>query len=363
LSKSINTISAEQLKEMLTRECIVSLLEQLGYAISTRDFKFRLRDEKTPSAIINKDGTIHDYGADFHGDIFNVLQEFHNLTFKEALEYIKVYLGITENTIIEPRASIVQKKDTYAPNSDDIEKDKARLQEIAKNISYFDSFKQYQSFSHLDYKREALAIAPLWLFSQASKQSLDKFKSATTFDFKHKTLIIKIHNYSQQLISYKRRRVGAGKWITAKNTHPNKQCLINIKANHTPIYVVEGVHDYLTALLLDYDDTYSFNVLMIQTVNYKQFTEYELSLLKDREVCFIPDLDDKNMKGVECMQNLAEQLNCVAKEISIIDLKKFLESENIKYAKSKIDLSDCVECWADGARTFVSALEHYKDIY
>jgi len=262
-------MKADDVKSRLVRDDILEILSRYGYEVSTRDYKFCLRDEKTPSAIINTDCSIHDYGADFHGDILDVLQEFQNLNFIQALEVVKAYLGISSDAVVPARASIEPKKEYVSTLSD------ARHNQILKTMKWYDSESQLQTFTNPDYASEALSIVPKWVYVQTTKEAIAEFKSVTTYDFKNKTLVIKIHDYQGKLISYKRRRFNNGKWITAKDTHPNNQCLISIKSDVNHIYVVEGHHDFLTVVLLGID------AVMIPTVNYKKFTTHELSILKD----------------------------------------------------------------------------------
>ena len=65
----------------LSREQMASALMSLGYEIS-RQWQFKLRDEKTPSAKVNMDGSVHDFGSGWHGDLISLLQDFKS--FKEA---------------------------------------------------------------------------------------------------------------------------------------------------------------------------------------------------------------------------------------------------------------------------------------
>lgn len=342
-------ININDLKSRLSQDDILSILTSFGYEISTRDYKFKLRDEKTPSAVINKDGTIHDYGANYHGDIIDVLQQFQNLSFKEALETLKGYIGITDNVIVKPIANIKPKKEYKQTLSDEV------YIKMVETIKLYDSKRELQSFKNPDYKKEVLNICPLWVFKQASPASIKLFKSLTSYDFKNKTLVIKIHNYDGKLISYKRRRLNSGKWVTAKNTHPNKQCLANITSENNHIYIVEGHHDFLTAILLGID------VLMIPTVNYKSFTDYEISLLKNRDVIFIADYKKDDFSGVDCMRNLAKQIGSIVKNAKVFSLPLFLENEHIDFTGNKLDLSEVVELWTDGLEAFINVLEYRAD--
>ncbi|MDD3468191.1 MAG: hypothetical protein PHE67_13670 [Campylobacterales bacterium] len=75
------------------REQTASALISLGYEIN-RSWQFKLRDEQTPSAKINTDGRVHDFGSGFHGDLIDVLQEYHNMDFKTAKDEANRLLGL-----------------------------------------------------------------------------------------------------------------------------------------------------------------------------------------------------------------------------------------------------------------------------
>jgi len=222
---------------------------------------------------------------------------------------------------------------------------------------------ELQTFKNPDYAKEAIAIAPKWVYLQTSQENIEKFRYYTTYDYKHNILIIKIYDHNGNIISYKKRRgYNGGKWITAKGTHPNNQCMIQNRAktdkdgnflNH--IYVVEGHHDFLTAVLLGID------VLMIPTVNYKQFMEYELTILKNRDVIFLPDWKEDDLSGVEAMERLARQITDITRNVKVFSLPLFLESENINFNNDKLDLSEVVELWNDGLDAFVNTLEYAAD--
>lgn len=77
-----------EIKSATDRNKTAELLSFIGYEV-TRDFKFRLReDENTPSASINRDGNIKDFGSGWYGDIVALLHEHHGQTLKDATIYI-----------------------------------------------------------------------------------------------------------------------------------------------------------------------------------------------------------------------------------------------------------------------------------
>lgn len=90
----------------IDREATASLLSQIGYDID-RNFKFKARgEERTASAIINRDGSIHDFGGGgfTHGDILDFLIAYHSMNFKDAKALVEGTLG-TIPTLEKPKTN------------------------------------------------------------------------------------------------------------------------------------------------------------------------------------------------------------------------------------------------------------------
>jgi len=83
----------QEIKNGLDDVTTATILKYIGYDIH-RGNKFKLRDERTPSSSIRKDGYIKDFGGDFSGDLIALLQEYHNMSFTEAVQYIAICLGV-----------------------------------------------------------------------------------------------------------------------------------------------------------------------------------------------------------------------------------------------------------------------------
>ncbi len=83
------------LKAQLDQKTTARLLAFLGYEV-TNTFKFKIREERTPSASIAKDGSIKDFGSGEHfSDLIALLHEKHGLTLKEATIWTALCLGVT----------------------------------------------------------------------------------------------------------------------------------------------------------------------------------------------------------------------------------------------------------------------------
>jgi len=83
-----------QIKQSLDRDKVKALLEALGYEIN-RDYKFKIRQERTPSASIRKDGYIKDFGSGWGGDIVAFIHEHHHTPLKEATLWVANCLRIS----------------------------------------------------------------------------------------------------------------------------------------------------------------------------------------------------------------------------------------------------------------------------
>ena len=83
-----------EIKSVSDREKTAELLSFIGYEIR-RDFKFKIREEeRTPSASIDRNGNIKDFGSGWYGDVVALLHEHHGQTLKDATIYIASCLGL-----------------------------------------------------------------------------------------------------------------------------------------------------------------------------------------------------------------------------------------------------------------------------
>ncbi|OCR99064.1 hypothetical protein A9K75_08615 [Campylobacter fetus subsp. testudinum] len=76
------------------KEQVAQVLQSLGYEVN-RSWQFKLRNERTSSASINpKNGCIKDFGDGFYGSIIDVLKTYHNMSVKEAFQYVEKQLAL-----------------------------------------------------------------------------------------------------------------------------------------------------------------------------------------------------------------------------------------------------------------------------
>lgn len=379
--------SAELLKEQIRarygQEIITDILINLGYDFDKNN-KFKLRqEEKTASSCVNKNGLINDFGG-AGGDIIKILTDYHAMSFIDAIKYVADCMNISYNDDEYEYSEFEKQKKKHEIETLKLERLKKReiiereeyqlllknQEQARKTIAWYDSYAhELQTFNNQDYKKEALEIAPIWLFQEATQDAINQFKYLTSYDLKNKTIIAKIFDYNGNLISYKRRRYlipgdeKESKWVTKSGTSPNKQCYTSIKCNG-PIYIVEGHHDMLTASLIHHDEFHSFNFIMTPNENYHKFNDYELQFLKNRDINFIFDAKKDDIdKSSLSMRHLASSLNKKENDRAVlINLFDFLDDNKINHNDmNKIDLSDAIQKWDKSKKEFISLIQYHAD--
>lgn len=84
-------IEVSQIKERLTPDIVRDILNAHGFDVD-RNYKLKLRNERTPSTSISRDCLIKDFGSDFTGDVFSVLMEYRGKTFKDSVAIVGGYV-------------------------------------------------------------------------------------------------------------------------------------------------------------------------------------------------------------------------------------------------------------------------------
>lgn len=385
MTKEQSELLLEQVRANYNKYSITDILINLGYEFNhTKKFKIR-ESEKTASASVGKGGLIHDFGGRGY-DIIKLLTEERAMNFMEALKFVADNMGITypedgyqesdyerqqkRQQIETLKLERIQKREQQ--EIEDYELLMKKQEEARKTIEWYDSYAyELQTFHNLNYQMEALAIAPIWVFQQATPEALQHFKNLTSYDHKNKTIIAKIFDYEGQLISYKRRRylipgtTEPSKWVTKAQTSPNKQCYISVdQTSNAPVYIIEGHHDMLTAALLHKDEYEPFNFIMVPTENYRTFSDYEKCFLVDRDINFIMDVKkDDIQKAAIPMMELANSLPKEENDRAVlVNLFDFLSDNNIDHSDiNKMDLSDAISKWNETLTAFKGSLEYYAD--
>lgn len=85
-------IDIAEIKNKLSREVVADIVNSCGFEVN-RNFKFKVRDERTPSCSISHDCVVMDFGnQDAFSDIFGLLMYAKSMSFKEATDYVKNFV-------------------------------------------------------------------------------------------------------------------------------------------------------------------------------------------------------------------------------------------------------------------------------
>lgn len=131
-------MKASDIKELLIPADVRAVLESLGYEF-TRSGHFKIRDERTPSSHIDpKNGRIKDFGSGWSGDIFDLLQEYHGMDFKAAVDYVAGELGLSACDIEAVPAPIKRETpQTPTKDNDALARELERRAEAYLNASMY----------------------------------------------------------------------------------------------------------------------------------------------------------------------------------------------------------------------------------
>ena len=94
-----------EVRDYLNDTLVSAYLTFLGFQIDS-NFKFKMRDEKTPSASIAHNGYIKDFGGSFSGDIISFIMEVYSLTFIEAWIYFQNCFGKNLKLLVKTQVAL-----------------------------------------------------------------------------------------------------------------------------------------------------------------------------------------------------------------------------------------------------------------
>jgi hypothetical protein len=335
-------VKLNDISTLITPDIAVGILQSLGVNAKLKG-NFRLREsDKTPSsAIYTRNGKvrIHDFGAGFDGDLIDTLREFFNMDYQAAKEIISSYIGIDTSCKI-----------------DDYKKEFKVSHPVRETLSYRQIQEIWSKYTPLSKISQDKAIEviekliPLDYVKTANIEDKKAFYRAVRYDAKQDEAVIATFTPAGDILTIRHRRYKVYdrviKWKSVKHTEANKYCQIRITNNDDPVFIIEGTHDYITALLL------GINFIALPSKHYNTFKDEELTLLKGNKYDFvvIPDLDFKSetdekyklfIKELEKnIKKLIPQLKPhIKKNIFFWNLKeKFYHFENIDEVKDLTDL-------------------------
>ena len=324
--------------KLITKDTAMDILANLGINIRpNRNFSLRDDDKKPSASMYVKNGKvrIHDFGAGFDGDLIDVLKEFFNLPYNESKDLITSYLGLGKSYQLDTI------KKEFKPV-------KRRILTYSQIKKIWDKYKPLVFLSEKKSKEVINKLIPLEYYLTAKEDDKKAFYKAIRYDPVQDEPVVAVYTPAGDILTIRHRRYKAGdniiKWKSLKNTEANKYSQIRIKSYNEPVFIIEGTHDYTTALLL------GINFIALPSKNYKAFKVEELSFLQEKyDFVILPDLDFKNERDEKYKKFKEELFNTLhsiipqfqpytKRIISIWHLKKrfqyFKGIENVK------DLSD-----------------------
>lgn len=327
-------LTIEEIKQSLS---IVDLASKYGAHPKSRTGKvisckyniLRPTDKTSNLKLYPATNTWADFGNN-GGSIIDFIMIAENISLQEAINRIKSMAGIIEDTYISTQKTI-----NHAPSQ------AYMLPDIIKKIW---SQQKTINFENEAHKKEMLNIAPEWLYNEADKDDLKEFFNIVKFGSLIDTsfILLKDVNGIERCIRYRRypkydeetKDYNIIKWCAVTGTQSSFPYTRLKKDNKEVTIIVEGTHDYLTAILCGY------NVIALPSSGYKLNED----LLKDRLCIFIDDDDGKNF-----MRPLYEDAICSKIWFNHDEFKK---NNGIDKAK---DFSDYLEHF--------NSLEAFKEAF
>jgi DNA primase len=321
----------------LTREDTAKILIHKGYKV-TSNWKLKLRDEQTPSAIINKDGRVHDFGDGFHGDIYDILKVYHQLSFIEAKKEINRILGLTNNIDFSTFDNTNNKELDKRPLPENFmsqylidRKENFRLYSKELNNLFLGEYQGKQLISAN--KTSIIQIAKTYQIGYSKKSGRlimplrDINNQIRTF-WKYK-------KYGQDVINNKGDIVKHKKVILTKNKFRPPFSILDLSAYRKnidlPIIITEGEKDTLVTV------ANGFRAICVGgTGASKRLPPEYLDLFKNFKIILAGDYDDA---GQNFNYNLTEQFKSIASSVTSIDWEKKSIKDGFAL-HDKFDLTD-----------------------
>lgn len=319
------SISELRARGYLTRDNVAQILMNLGYKLSA-DYKFKIRSERTPSASIDKNGRICDFGGSFAGSIYDFLKDIHGLSAKSALEYLNDFFNISasNNPTPLPFKPIIKARQPQPPQAKQVSAGElAELNRVANELSlnalalfnkaHYIERKGEQSFyerlNGIDVARQVEAFTAQFYYGQSglfnstflsafapSGQTALRFlihRGLLGYDFGRECLawILRDERGNARAIAYNQRAQGL-KWLRAKNSD-NSFIPKQIRNTNAPIFIAEGLSEIAIFSLLDFDFICLQNIGEISKASKGASANFNELLpdLKGRKIAIIADSD------------------------------------------------------------------------
>ena len=324
----------------LSREEMASALSSLGYEIN-RQWEFKLRrDEKTASAKINMNGSVHDFGSGWHGDLIALLQEYHSSNFRDfkaAKEEAERLSGIeVEIDFTKFEKNTVKKSEKPLPDSFMIPH---RVDAKNNRQNYLHELKllfqgEYENKNELACKWEnILKVAEKYDigFNKKSNRLIMPLR-----DIEGKIMTFwKYKKYGASFINDDGKEIKHRKVLYTKGREKPPFAIQDIKKfkeePNLPIIITEGEKDALVALANG-----QRAICIGGAGSSKQINDEYLELFKGLNFIIAGDYDKA---GFAFNNNLLEILTPIAKSVRVLNWEQKSQKDGFKL-HPKFDLAD-----------------------
>lgn len=313
------------------KERVVEVLERLGIAISRQGKRVyaNFRNERTPSVIINEDGSFYDFGTGDNGTLIDFFMIHCGMELKDAIEETKKALRIESEDIstikerVQNRTKVQEQNDKETPTPQALkrkmnffvhlskkEENRAKFIELLKKV-----------FPSIDDEQKILELADTYGMGFIEQPN--------------PRVVMPIRDENFEIVNLWKYNGGEGevKVSFEPKCHDVAFPMHRLKEfskRDEVILVCEGQKDVLNALANGYLAVTSGSAVCT-------FQEKHLWFFKDKRVAVYGDYGDEG--GKTFSKNISEQLKGIAKEVLIIDWERIFKKNGIT-PKRGYDLTD-----------------------
>lgn len=299
------------------KRMVATALESLGFSVVYHSgvLKTSIRDERTPSCVINNNGSLHDFGSGWHGDLAQLLVDFRGYAISDALKKAKELLNLPIKNDFH------NFKDSKVLTIDEPINEKFIDNFLLERKQNFQEFSKLLKFAlpSLDTKtRNEMAKKYQIGYSKKANRLImpvrDEFKKAQN--------LWKYNNALNPKCTFTKNR---------KRIPFNLKDLMNYKNSDEYILLCEGEKDVLNALGCGYKAV-TLGSATSKIDNY-------LNLFKDLKILIVYDYDEPGIKSANL---IAKELKEITKKVKILDWEAFfsLRKLDLRVLKQGFDLTD-----------------------
>lgn len=231
-----------------------------------------IREEKTSSLTLYRDTQkYYDFGTDDKGDVIDFEMARSGYTKSQAIRALLHGIGeydIVRNTPIKKEKELIEEWQLQA------------------------EWEQFKPVRHIHLEE----FIPKYLLKESHKDDRDYLRSIVRLDHLNDTIVVRLDSQDHlSIIGYKRRRFKGNKWMNRKDTSPNQTPQNRVYKDDEAILIVEGISDYLTAILS------GFNVIAIPFAGYSNIEAIKEIIGNDEVILFAED-----KTGYDAMKRISD---------------------------------------------------------